>query len=569
MARNDIRSAIQKSLSAIGAGDVPFAIDYPPPVTGADYATNAPLAAAKTLGKNPREVAETLAAELEKAAIPQVEKIEVAGAGFINFYLNAGYFAGVIFQARDGKWGRNSNRNGQKIMVEYTDPNPFKQFHIGHLMSNAVGEADARLLEMSSAAVERANYQGDVGVHVAKALWAVMLKSFDPKDIVQLGEAYTIGAAAYEDDPAAKAEIDELNRKIYEYDPLVYPMYLEGREASLRHFEELYAVLGTKFVHYFFESETGPRGLTIVRAHPDIFEESEGAVIFPGEKYELHTRVFANRWGLPTYEAKELGLMEAKAEKGDFDLSLTITANELKDFSKVVYKAAELVKLGLAPKTRMVFHGFLRLTTGKMSSRKGNIITGESLLHDMIEAAHEKMVPREMDDVTKERVARAVAVAAIKYSILRQTSGKDIIFDPEQSLSLEGDSGPYLQYAHTRCVSILRKASALGIEPRVEQQGVTFAQGSQGDTFLLSNSALPRLVSRFPEVIERAASEFEPHYVTQYLTELAGEFNSFYAREKVLDGTDAAPAKLALVDAVRQTLKNGLWVLGIEAPEEM
>lgn len=564
MMRTELEESVKKALAHIGA-DVSFAVDYPPGQTGADYATNAALAAAKALGKNPREVAELLVAELQAAQISHVAKIEIAGAGFINFYLDSEFFAEIITAAREEKWGNNAARAGQRIMVEYTDPNPFKQFHIGHLMSNAVGEADARLLEMNGATVERANYQGDVGVHVAKALWAVMLKSFDPKDIVQLGEAYTVGAAAYEDDPAAKAEIDELNKKIYEHDPLVYPMYLEGREASLKHFEEIYAVLGTQFAHYFFESETGPRGLGVVRTHPEIFEESEGAVIFRGEPHGLHTRVFINSHGLPTYEAKELGLMEAKQEKGEYDLSLTITANELKDFSKVVYKAAELAQLKLAPKTQMVFHGFLRLTTGKMSSRKGNVITGESLLHDMIEAAHEKMAPREMDDVTKEKVARDVAVAAIKYSILRQTAGKDIVFDSAQSLSLEGDSGPYLQYAHTRCVSILRKAAAEGIEPMAKRRRLEEPELRR----CLGGSILPRLLSRFPEVVERAAAEYEPHYIAQYLTELAGEFNSYYAREKVLDGTDAAPAKLALVDAVRQTLKNGLWVLGIEAPEEM
>lgn len=560
MVRGDIHSAVQKALATIGAGETSFAVDYPPGQTGADYATNAALAAAKVLGKNPRDVAALLVAELRAAHMPQVSKIEVAGAGFINFFLDPAYVAEIIAEARNEKWGSNTERSGHKIMIEYTDPNPFKQFHIGHLMSNAIGESNARLLEMSGAAVERANYQGDVGVHVAKALWAVMLRRFDPKDIVQLGEAYTIGANAYEEDPAAKAEIDELNRKIYEHDPLIYPMYLEGRESSLRHFEEIYAVLGTKFAHYFFESDTGLRGLAIVRAHPELFEESDGAVIFPGEKHGLHTRVFVNRWGLPTYEAKELGLMEAKAEKGEFDLSLTITANELKDFSKVVYKAAELAALKLAPRTRMVFHGFLRLMTGKMSSRKGNVITGESILHDMIEAAHVKMSPREMDDVTKERVARAVAVAAIKYSILRQGSGRDIIFDPEQSLSLEGDSGPYLQYAHTRCVSILRKASADGVKPK----GDSLAVSLEGHSMRLA-----QLVSRFPEVVERAAAEFEPHHVAQYLTELAGELNSYYAKEKVLDGTSAAPGKLVLINAVRHTLARGLWVLGIEAPEEM
>ncbi|MGH7141592.1 MAG: arginine--tRNA ligase [Minisyncoccia bacterium] len=565
MIRGKLEEAIRNALERLGVPGASFAIDYPPSAMGADYATNAALAAGKLLGKPPREVAEALRAVLMDAHSPHIETIEIAGPGFINFFLNKNYFAEIISTAREEKWGRGDALAGKKILVEYTDPNPFKEFHIGHLMSNAIGESISRLLQGAGASVKRANYQGDVGIHVAKALWALMLKGWDPKNIASLGQAYVMGSTAYEDDPAAKAEIDAINKKIYEKDPQLFPMYLEGRRASLDHFEMLYAILGTKFDLYFFESEVGERGKALVAEglKKGVFEESDGAVIFRGERHGLHTRVFMNSAGLPTYEAKELGLVEAKKEKDSFDLSLVVTAREISDYFKVVRAAAEELSPELAGKIAARFHGFMRLTTGKMSSRKGNVITGEALIEDMIAAAKEKMADRGVDDVQKEKVARAVAVAAIKYSILRQASEKDIVFDPEKSLSLEGDSGPYLQYAHTRAVSILRNASAQGVAPvDLRPQGVALTQGSQGDTLL-------RLISRFPEIVARAANEYEPHHVAQYLTELASNFNSFYAKEKVLDGTDAAPMKLALVDAVRQTLRNGLWLLGIEAPEEM
>ena len=431
-------------------------------------------------------------------------------------------------------------------MVEYTDPNPFKEFHIGHLMSNTIGEAISRLYELSGAEVCRANYQGDVGVHVAKAIWGKQQK---PE--FSWGEAYVLGADQYE---THKEEIDLLNKVIYEKtDATVNTLYAAGRAESLERFEVIYKALGTKFDYYFFESEVGPIGFEIVKKHLEVFEESEGAVIFKGERYGLHTRVFINSKGLPTYEAKELGLVEAKKAKGKFDISLTVTANEISEYFKVVRKAAELIFPDLEGKMLARFHGFLKLTTGKMSSRKGNVITGESLLLDLQDAAQEKMQGRTLHDAGK--TAEQVAVGAIKYAVLKQGSGKDIIFDPEKSLSLEGDSGPYLQYAHTRALSLLRAAKEAGVEA-----GVQDAPSEAGE--------LERALIHYPEVLAHAAQELEPHYITTYLTELASAFNSWYARGRVIGGAHPSYGVL-LTQAVEHTLYKGLTALGIPAPEEM
>jgi arginyl-tRNA synthetase len=216
-------------------------------------------------------------------------------------------------------------------MVEYTDPNPFKEFHIGHLMSNSIGEAVARIIEANGAQIKRANWQGDVGMHIANAIWGKMQK---PE--LSWGEAYTYGAQKYEDN---KDEITGINKKIYERsDTEVNNLYDLGRKESLEKFEELYKKLGTKFDHYFFESKEGVEGKQIVEAHLEdgIFEKSDGAIIFPGEKYGLHTRVFINSNGLPTYEAKEMGLNKKKFEvEPDLYKSIIITGNEIKEYFKV------------------------------------------------------------------------------------------------------------------------------------------------------------------------------------------------------------------------------------------
>jgi arginyl-tRNA synthetase len=295
--------------------------------------------------------------------------------------------------------------------------------------------------------------------------------------------------------------------------------------------------------------------VALVAKNPEVFVESEGAKVFRGEEEGLHTRVFLTSQGLPTYEAKDLGLLALKS-KEPLDSSITITANEQNDYFKVVLAAAKhLPELReIANKTAHVSHGMMRLTEGKMSSRKGNVITGESLLTELTQAA------REREDV---------AVGAVKYAVLKQGSGKDIIFDPQKSLSLEGDSGPYVQYAHTRALSLIAKAKEAGVASEALGEGKTWPSGPERTLQVSrSQSELERLLLHFPSVVERAAAELEPHYVTTYITELAGAFNAWYATERVIGGKHPSYA-LLLVQAVQQTLAKGLNVLGIPAPEKM
>jgi arginyl-tRNA synthetase len=517
--RERIEKAVKESLKALGAEGVSFVIERPSDLSHGDYSTNAALVASKPLEQGPRQVAEALAGRL--GAIEGVASVSIAGPGFINFTLTRESLLPNDLPLHDVYKGKH-------IMVEYTDPNPFKEFHIGHLMSNAIGESIARLLAASGAAVVRANYQGDVGPHVAKAIWGKLQKPQLP-----WGEAYTFGAKEYE---SHKDEIDAINKKVYEKsDSEINALYDAGRKESLERFEEIYKKLGTKFDHYFFESETGPKGLAIVAAHPEVFQMSEGATVFHG----AHTRVFVNSKGLPTYEAKELGLAEIKRSLG-LDEYVYVTASEQNGFFEVVFDAIQKVFPDLVGKLAHRSHGMMRFASGKMSSREGNVVTGELLLEDMKKAA------RDREDV---------AVGAVKYSVLKSGSGKDIIFDLEKSLSLEGDSGPYLQYALVRARSLLRAAKEAGVVAGTDDAPA-------------EATTLERILLHYPEVVERAAKELEPHYVTTYLTELASAFNSWYASGKVIGGERPRHGVL-LAGAAEKTLAQGLGLLGIPTPEEM
>lgn len=565
-----LRHHIEQTLLALGLPAARFQLEYPVDLAHGDYAANVALALAKETGKDPAALARRLSEQFNSALPAYLAGVESVG-GFVNFFLSPKFFAdelNKILRENDG-YGRGKQQLGQKVMVEYTDPNPFKEFHIGHLMSNIIGEAISRLIEFQGAEVKRACYQGDIGLHVAKAIWgSEKLKDCLPaspaggldgraKSVKDWGQAYAAASRAYEEDPAARLAIEELNQKIYaRSDGDLNRLYDEGRRTSLAAFEKIYQRLGTEFDFYFFESEMAEDGLAIVKRFLEkgVFKKSAGAVVFCGEKFspKLHTRVYITSRGLPTYEAKELGLHFAKERKYSADLSVVITANEQDGVFKVGLEALRQIDPVAAGKVRHLSHGMLRQISGKMSSRSGNVVTAESLIDEARSLVLAKIFDRELAESERQTIADEVAIAAIKYSILKQSPGRDIVFDPEKSISFEGDSGPYLQYSYVRARSVLEKAGRPASAPEyVEEPG-----------------PLLRLLPRFPEVVGRAAAEFAPQRLAAYLIELAGAFNSFYAKEKIIS-SEKEEYRLALTAAVARALKNGLWLLGISAPERM
>jgi len=550
-----------------------FSVEHPADLKMGDYSTNVAMVLSKSLKQNPKELAEKILEELNKNKNEVIERIEVAGAGFINFYLSREFFANSLNEIIENeKFGSNDSKNGEVIMVEYTDPNPFKPFHIGHLMSNSIGESLSRLVEYSGAETIRANYQGDVGLHVAKAIYGLLQKGMpdSSKSVNEqaeyIGECYSFASNLYEEYEEIKKEINKINKQVYEKsDDKINEIYLLGRVITLEAFETVYAILGTKFKHYFFESDMAERGKEIVNKNlgengAKVFEESNGAIVFHGEKHDekLHTRVFINSEGLPTYETKEIGLTVTKFEKENPDTSIVITAIEQGEYMKVVAKAISLIHPEYESRMRHITHGMLRFATGKMSSRKGNIITGESLIYDVSNAILEKIKDRDFTDLEKDKVSKMVGVGALKYSILKQSIGGDIIYDFDKSISFEGDSGPYLQYSYARAKSILNKAKEADID-------LNYSIPSDWEIL-----EVEKMLYKFPEVVARAQDEYAPHYITHYLVELARAFNSFYGNNQIVNKEDETSSyKLAITSAFSRVIQNGLYLLGIESPEKM
>ena len=553
--KQELEQAIVAAVKDLFGADTQVELTRPDEQFG-DYATNVALQLAGKIGKSPREIAEQLAVKLREILAGQVSDISIAGPGFINMKLSDQSLIALASQKP------TKPLEGKTVVAEYSDPNPFKVLHAGHLYTSVVGDGIANLLENAGAQVHRVNFGGDVGLHVGKTMWAILQKldGEHPEKLQEiateeraewLSERYVEGNEAYEHDEATKQQIIELNKLVYgfhessDHDSPLAQIYWTCRQWSYDYFNSFYEQIGSKFEKYYPESETAPLGLATVKEHVgDVYKESDGAIVFDGEKYGLHTRVFINSQGLPTYEAKDVGLIMKKWQDYHFDRSVVITGNDIVEYMKVVLKSIEQFQAELAQRTTHLTHGIVKLAGGvKMSSRLGNILRASDVL-DAAASANKQATGNEDGQVT---------LGAVKYAFLKQRMGGDIIYDPKESVSLEGNSGPYLQYAHARARSILAKAEV---------------QDKPTESFEPDERSLLRKLGEYAEVVEQATSELMPHHICTYLYELAQRFNSFYEKNRVI-GDPREEVRLQLVQAYADTLKRGLGLLGIAAPDKM
>lgn len=534
-------------------------VTRPEPQFG-DFATNVALQLAKPLGRNPREIAEEIAASLRDTG--NYEKVEVAGPGFINITLSGSVLLALI---REEPQVLNE---GQDVVLEYSCPNAFKELHTGHLYQTIFGDILARLLLVSGATVHRTSFGGDVGLHVAKCLWGMRqeLGGEKPEKLANIPDdafersrwisrCYVIGATAYEGDEATKNDIDELNKTIYgfhdtnDHDSPLAKIYWQTRQWSFDYFDAFYQTIDVVPMRYIPESSTAPIGLKVVREQllKGNLKESEGAVVFEGdESKHLHTRVFVTSRGLPTYETKDIGVIWLEKQDYQFDRRYLITGNDQREYMRVVFAAAETFRPELAGTMTHLTNGTVRFADGKkMSSRLGNVTRAV----DVLDVVREKV--RSL--VSDESNIEAVTLGAIKYVFAKYKLGGDIAFDINETVSLAGNSGPYLQYAHARARSVLEKSNAV------------FAQPTK---VLLEDRALVRKLGEYHEVVAHAAKSLEPHYICNYLFELAQEFNRYYENNRVIGG-DLEEHRVSLVALYADTLKAGLAILGIHAPEKL
>jgi arginyl-tRNA synthetase len=471
------------------------------------------------------------------------------------------------------------------IMVEFAHPNTHKAFHIGHLRNITTGECVVRLLESQGHTVIRANYQGDVGMHIAKALYALLNVSPFKDDVHKvtgiknrvefLGKAYAAGSKAFEEDKIVQEKIKDFNYFIYasaekyaaetglpkpSTDYLafikgdksilhtVYELWKETRQWSLDYFDLLYKRVYSHFDRFYFESQclSGvDRAKDAVKRK--VLKESDGAIIFDGKPHGLDTRVFVNSLGLPTYEGKELALagMET-SEFGTLDKLIHCVGPEQSSFFKVTFKAEELLGIVKPGVQYHLAYGWVKLKKGKMSSRLGNVVVGEWLIDEVKKAINtilDQSISKDKE-VDQDSISETIAIGAIKYSFLKVSTPSEIAFDLEESINTNGDSGPYLQYAYARCRSVLRKFQTSNdkVQNKIQSSNLDFELDLKFDigTLDLNNEerAIARLITQFPDVVTDAANRFAPNVICTYLFQLAQAFNLFYAKHSILGSAE-------------------------------
>ena len=592
-------------------------LEHPGSEDHGDYSTNVALQLAKTIGArgeglaasrfSSREMAEKIVGvfkqsvsesaskDVKKEGEPHsakaslgalFERFEVAGPGFINFWLTKEFLVGEVGEIHEKNegYGGNEEYGGKRIMVEFAHPNTHKEMHIGHMRTLITGEALSRILQASGAKIFRANYQGDIGPHVAKAIWGTKLvlaerkMNFDQAEKLSLkekahllGQGYVRGNQEYE---THKEEIDQLNSKIYHKDPEIVPVYERTRKWSLDYYKAFYERFYTEFDRLYFESEVAEPGKRIVKENIGrVFRESDGAIIFDGEEFGLHKRVFVTKDGNPTYEGKEMALGPLQFSDFPFDLNVHVVASEQAGYFQVVIKALEQLDPKFVGREFHLSMGMVQLVGKKMSSRTGVFITVDGLIDDVKELLRPKLHSEGFSEEESERVLEAATVGAVKYSVLKTSPLLNAVFDLEKSVSLEGDSGPYLQYTYARARSVLRMAQGQGII------NATITIRSDSNCFVnltKEEVAVMRYLYRFPEVVEQAARTYSPNLICSYLFELAKRFNNFYNNVPILQGSredqgnqGARELRLAMTEATAIVIKNGLNLLGIAALERM
>ncbi len=539
--------------------DVEPIVSRPEPKFG-DMASNVALQLAGKLQSNPRAVAEALADSLRDTG--RYKEVSIAGPGFINVFLKDQTLLAGINDAPEAYFA------GKNIVFEYSCPNAFKELHTGHLYQTIFGDIAARLMELGGAQLQRTSFGGDVGLHVAKCLWGMVaeLGGENPEKLSEveadsftrsawISKCYVKGAKAYEDDPQVRADIDELNKTIYGFhaqndttSPLAQ-IYWQTRQWSYDYFEAFYKLIEVIPMRYYPESQTAPVGLEIVKEQlaKGVLKESDGAVVFEGdESKHLHTRVFVTSKGLPTYETKDIGVIWLERQDYGFDHRYIMTGNDQSEYMRVVFAAAEAFDPTLEGTMTHMVNGTVKFADGqKMSSRLGNVTRAI----DVINIVREK-IEELVDDPA---LVEVVTLGAIKYAFARYSLGGDIAFNIDETVSLTGKSGPYLQYAHARARRIIEKLDyELSAPETVEDE----------------DRDLVRKLSEYSDVLSASIRQLQPHLICNYLFELSQEFNRFYEKSRVI-GDEKEAHRAGLVKLYADTLKAGLAVLGIHAPDTM
>ena len=545
------------------AGGPEIVVDYPKSEQFGDYTSNIAMVLAKKVGKNPLEIAEILKTEiLEQVRDGKLEKIEIAQPGYLNFYLSKKYLQDLVEKILKEKDAFGSlTEEKEKVMIEYSQPNTHKEFHIGHLRNVFIGSSLVNVMKKSGYAVTAANYIGDTGTHIAKCLWGITRFHADiDLDQIEnkaefLGKVYAQAVKAISEKPEYEDEFKLLQKRFEAGDAELVALWEKTKKWSLDEFSKIYDELGTNFDVYFWESEEERAGIKLL---PELtktkcIQESQGAIVANLEEYDLGTLVLVRKDGSALYGLKDIPLAIKKFREYDIDKSIVVVDIRQELYFKQIFKILQL--MGFEKDMRHVGYEFVSLKGSEtMSSRKGNIIPAQFLIDEIIKKVEEKF------PATKS--AKEIGIGALKFYMLKYSSQSKIEFDIDEAVKLEG-SGPYVQYAHARICSILEKSKKSN-----------FNYQENANLELLTHEkelSLIKELDKFPQLIEGISLSYDVHKLPHYAMKLADKFHSFYDACRVIDeeNPELTIARLSLANAVRIVLAETLGLIGVSAPEKM
>ena len=562
-AKKEALTALKKALGKAFSVSVDMLVT-PPNLAMGDLAFGC-FALAKGAGRNPAEIATELAAKI--GPTPLIAKITSAGP-YVNFTFNDAAFASAVLtdvSTKKKRYGFGVTGKGKKVLVEYAQPNTHKEFHIGHIRSSLYGQSVVNLVRANGYETIAASYIGDIGAHVAKAIWGFK-KFFGDATIAKadrartLGEAYTQATQYADEHPEVKEEFADVQRKLEAEEEPWFSLWRETREWSLESFRAIFKELGVVPDVWYYESDVEQPGKELVKKMltDGIAKKSQGATIVDLEDEKLGVFLALKTDGSSLYATKDLALAYRKEKDYAPDRQIFVIDVRQSLYMKQLF--ATLKRMQFQPE--LVHLGFevVTLPDGAMSSRKGNIVRYEDLRDTLVEKITEETKTRHADWKPKKvaQNATAIAMAGMKFMMLRQDPATQITFDMDEALSVDGFTGPYVLYTVARINSIEAKAD---MPPLLLGDKLTHP----------IERAMLRKIADYPGDVAKAGQSFNVALIAQEAFALAKLFAEYYHEVRILEDEDRQrkAARLALLYAVRQTLTNGCCLLGLEMVKEM
>ncbi len=562
--QEEIISKIKSSLPEVSEDEI--RLNRPTDTSHGDFTTNVAMVAAKKLGKKPLDLASELKSQLQN--IDGVEKVEVATPGFINFFVaKTGLLDNLSEILEKGEdYGKSETNKGKKVVVEYSSPNIAKPFTVGHLRSTIIGDAVANLLKATGWEVHRDNHIGDWGTQFGKQIYAI--KAWGDEDeiekaanpVKELVALYVKFHEEAEKNPDLEDEARVWFKRLEDGDAEAKRLWQKCVEWSMKEFKRLYEMLNvsfeTEYGESFFEDKMGE--VIQELKEKKLLKKDKGAELVFFENDKLPPLMILKSDGATLYATRDLATDKFRLATygGDVVIINEVGAEQSLYFRQLfeIEKMLSWVKDG---QRIHVGHGLYRFKDQKMSTRKGNTIWLEDILNMAFEKAHQIAMEEGVDESgVGKTTTQKVAIGAMKWNDLKRNHIQDIVFDFDEILNMQGNSGPYVQYTYARAQSVLRNSQLTTHNSQLEQD--------------LENEELEiiRMLGKFSEVVEEAGKSFSPNLLANYLFELSQKFNLFYQKHKIIGG-DKEEFRLALTKAVGQVIKNGLYLLGIESPEKM